>query len=83
MNKTSIDTSVETLQLFDKTYFNYLLLTVIFSVIGPAEIVAFCAYMTTAEENPNLNHVYVFDNVKSNTVSAYGQDSGMFTAPSD
>lgn len=36
--------------------------------------------MTTAEENPSLNHVFVFDNVKSNIGSAYDQDSG---APSD
>lgn len=49
---------------------------------GPAEMVAFCSYTTTAEENPSLNHVFVFDNVKSNIGSAYDEDSGMFTAPS-
>lgn len=32
--------------------------------------------MTTAEENPSLNHVFVFYNVKSNIGSAYDQDSG-------
>lgn len=39
--------------------------------------------MTTSEVNPSLHHVLVFDNVQTNTGSAYNKYSGIFTAPTD
>lgn len=82
-----VSEQVKTPRLFGKLYLNDLkpiyVLIVFLSVLGTAEVVAFCAYMTTSEVSPSLHHTFVFDNVKTNIGSVYNKYSGMFTAPSD